>query len=520
MALQRDNNSLPLEQRVPPQNVELEMAVLGGVMLEPQEAYPLVADILTRDSWYLDGHGILFEVMGGLFHRGIPPDAQSVLDELRARDLLQRVGGSGVVMGMLNAVPTAANVEYHARKIKDKADLRAMIRGCTKVIEECYRQELDKHRIFDIAGETVNAIVNQGHRAEVQGVCVSLQDYWETISDRDEERTRLIEQGIDISNWIPGVKTGLPGLDRMTKGAMPARLWTVLARTSTGKTTMMLTWAHEMAVEQNEPVGFISLEMPLPSLNNRLLACGSRHTIGGKVKFIDSMRIEQVGRPLDAAEWSIATRSYQRLSAAPLYPVAPAPHWDGEGGVRAHIGAMARAGCKVVFVDYIQRFDSTGDDDWLAIGKNASRLKTEANRWGITVITASQVNDAIYGTNNKRNGWIGLQNTSRSKIINNESDVVVAIEPLAFDKARLELGEYVLPKRPLPTETGLWPDRPAHDEHFMLPGLLNVLKNRDGPTGFLPIGFFPHGQRFVERSYFDEPARAINIQRQGRDGGD
>ena len=105
MALQREAGDYRvLHERTPPQNVELEQCVLGGIMLEAKAAYPIVADILTRDSFYFDSHGFIFELMGELYNRGIPPDSVAVLDELRSRGLLDKAGGSGVVMGMLNSV--------------------------------------------------------------------------------------------------------------------------------------------------------------------------------------------------------------------------------------------------------------------------------------------------------------------------------------------------------------------------------------------------------------------------------
>lgn len=508
MALQCDEWG-EIEQRIPPQNVDLEMAVLGGILLEPQAAYPLAADILTRDSFYLDGHGILFDIMGQLHRRGIPPDAQSVLDELRAQGLLQRVGGSGVVMGMLNAVPTAANVESHARKVQDKADLRALIRGCSKVIEEGYRQQLNRDEVFGLAEDTLTALIKLGQKAELLPAASHLADYMEMVTAREEMRSAMAAEGHDIHSWVPGVQSGFPTLDRKTKGFQHDRLTTILARTSTGKSALMLTMAHEMAVERNVPVGFISLEMPVESLMNRMLAIGTKHTCaGGAAGFIDSMRIEQVGEPLDAMEWSLVTRSSRRLSDAPFYPKAPGNHWRGAGGIFEAIKEMVRKGCEVIFVDYLQEMEGGGDSDWEAVGRNAQMLKQTARRYGIHIITASQVNDTIFGTSNKKSGWIGKQNASRSRIIVNVSDIVIAIEPLAFDKDLLEKGEFRVGKRWAPTESGDWPDGPrAHDDrlgHFQFPGALHVIKCRDGQLGWVPVGWYPKGQRFVERSMLDE----------------
>src|SRR3954468_19641023 len=102
MALIRETGQVQGD-RVPPQSVELEMCVLGAIMLEPREAFNVAADFLGRDSFYLDGHGIIFELMAELIHRGIPPDSVAILDELRSRQLLDKVGGSGVIMAMLNS---------------------------------------------------------------------------------------------------------------------------------------------------------------------------------------------------------------------------------------------------------------------------------------------------------------------------------------------------------------------------------------------------------------------------------
>ena len=164
MALPRDIS--PVLDRTPPQSVELEMCVLGAVMLEPKEAYQVVADYLAPDSFYLDGHALIFTLMGELMARGIPPDATSVIDELRARNLLEQVGGSGVVLGMLNSVPTAANAEYHAKKVAEKAHLRSLIHTCSRIVEECFAQEAPMEEILDRAEQGILKLSTRSVEAE------------------------------------------------------------------------------------------------------------------------------------------------------------------------------------------------------------------------------------------------------------------------------------------------------------------------------------------------------------------
>ena len=193
MALPRDT-SASLE-RTPPQNIELEMCVLGGVMLEPKNAYPVVSDYLTRESFYLDGHGAIFELMGELHGRGIPPDSDMVLDELRARGILEKVGGAGVILSMLNSVASAANVEYHAKKISEKAHLRALIRACTQIIEECYRQELPIDDVLDQAEAAVLQLSSDSVQSEFTQLSEVLVQYWEQLNERDDELKRRRAEG-------------------------------------------------------------------------------------------------------------------------------------------------------------------------------------------------------------------------------------------------------------------------------------------------------------------------------------
>lgn len=465
---------------MPPQNVELEMAVLGGIMLEPQEAYPLAADMLSRDSFYLDGHGILFEIMGELFHRGIPPDAQSVLDELRARSLLERVGGSGVVMGMLNAVPTAANVEYHARKIGEKAQLRAVIRGCTKVIEEAYKQELTVERILDIAESTVLQLSQRNTSGEFLPIAQVLQEYWEKLSDRDEELARLREQGIDNPRISTGLPTGFADLDEKTNGLRASELSIIAARPSVGKTALALNFAHNLAVEQGLPTALFSLEMGAEQLAERMLCIGSKHISGGRIKGIGSHRLQNPD--LDASEWSILTKSYQRLSASPLY-IDDSSYLTISMLKSKCRRLAAHYGVRCIVIDYLQLMSGAGNTDNRVqeVSEISRGLKQIARELKIPVIALSQLSRQVTQRTSKRPQ---LSDLRESGSIEQDADVVMFIHR----------DDYYEDKTDKPTS-------PAGGEYHpeMMPVTeIIVAKNRNGPTGVVKLLWFPEITRFLD----------------------
>lgn len=486
--------------RVPPQNVDLEMCVLGGIMLEPQ-VYPQVADILKPASFYLEGNRAIFETAGLLHSRGIPPDAQSVLDELRARGLIELVGGPGVVMGMLNAVISAANVEQHAQKVQEKAILRETIRGCTKVIEECYKQELGLDKTLELAEQIVLELARQtGGRHELQPIAQTIAEYWEVITERDTRREEMRAEGVDDSGWVPGLYSPYPGVNRAIKGFMPETLTTIAARSSTGKTALLLNIAHFMGTKMGYKVGFITLEQSMSAINNRLLALGTRGRQGRSLKILDTRRVDQVGEPLSAFEWSVLTKSYKALSEANIVLDEPSRQWEGQKGIKAALKSLQDVHVDVIFIDYIGCMGKIADSDWESQGIHAANLKGFAKSSGIPLITAAQVSRNAY-VGNKRNGWIDQHNMSRSEIIFNESDNVIAIEPLLLDKESVAEGDPKAEEPWCPTRNGKWNEQIGEKP---LPGFLGVIKARDGACGWVPIDWYPHATLFVERSLVDE----------------
>ena len=225
--------------RVPPQAVEVERAVLGAMLLE-KEAIPKVLEILDEDCFYLDSHRKIFSAIVDLFERNEPADDHTLLEELRRRKELDKVGGAAYLAQLATEVATAANVEYHAKIVLEKALLRKLITLCTQTIEECYAGTED---VFDLVDRAEQRIFNISAR-RLKGGFVQLSsvlhDTFETI-----ERMHL-RPGVS-----PGaVRTGFHKLDEMTAGFQPSDLIIVAGRPSMGKTSFVLNVARNAAVEQ------------------------------------------------------------------------------------------------------------------------------------------------------------------------------------------------------------------------------------------------------------------------------
>lgn len=230
--------------RVPPQSVDLEMCVLGAIMLDPVAALEVATNHLTPNSFYLEGHTLLFKLMQELQARGIPPDMNAVLDELRSRKLLDKVGGSGVIMGMLNSVPTAANVEYHSKKLAEKFSHREIIITLTLGIDAVYRQEIPYQDIIETTTTNLRKLLSAG-TVEVPTVEV-LADLQAAYAALD---TPVTQAG----------PTGLKWLDETSGGIAPQELWAVMGAPNTGKTRIGLSQAVFQA--QTYQVCWINLEM-------------------------------------------------------------------------------------------------------------------------------------------------------------------------------------------------------------------------------------------------------------------
>ncbi|MCB1215862.1 replicative DNA helicase [bacterium] len=480
MAVYRDDNIQEhVHDRTPPQNVDLEMCVLGAIMLEPKEAYPLAADYLSRDSFYLDGHGIIYELMGELFNRGIPPDSVAVLDELRSRGQMERVGGSAVVMGMLNSVPTAANVEYHARKVSEKGHLRKLIRTCTEIVDECYRQELSLEQVIDRAEAGILKMSTNSGRARMDAISEVLREYWEKLSERDEELRRRRNAGEHSPKISAGLPTGFRDLDSMIGGLRESELLILAARPSMGKSALALNFMHNVSVLNSIPTAIFSLEMGADQMAERLMTQGTMYTRHNRIQGVSSGRLQNPD--LSDLEWNVLTQSYNKLVAAPIYIDDSSVLTIGMLKSKAR-RLYTQYGIRCIIVDYLQLMsgpNSGGDNRVQEVSEISRGLKQIARELRIPVIALSQLSRQVESRTSKKPQ---LSDLRESGAIEQDADIVMFIHRDDYYQEKTQ-------------DFSVDAD---YDRHTLPDADLIVAKNRNGPTGLVKMRFFKEITRFLE----------------------
>lgn len=380
------------EHRAPPQNVELEMCVLGAVMLEPA-TLSIALDILSAESFYLDGHALLFTIFGELAAKGVPPDSIAVLDALRSRNLLDKVGGSGVVMGMLNSIPTAANIEHHSRLVAEKARRRNLIRACTGIINEAYDESLTTEQLLDMAESTLLHLTSSGTAEQTVPMRDALLEYWEALNMRERAGAAALKEGQVPEE--PGIKTGMATLDRRIRGLRPGQMITILAAPGGGKSALALQMAVH-AAQQNVPVLIFSLEMTAQELVERALCMRTWRRGGG----ISSERLDRPWE-LQQPDWDALSEAYMHCGQLPI-------HFYDRPATMRQITSISRQMAKrhkigLIIVDYLTCVDKRDMrlGDFEHAGEVAQSCKRLASELRLPVIIPAQLSKAGYEGNKK-----------------------------------------------------------------------------------------------------------------------
>ncbi len=462
--MNREVSTLP--DRTPPQNVDLEMCVLGGIMIEPERGYEVAADIVKPDDFYLRGHGAIFEIMGILHGRRIPPDAQSVIDELQVRGQLEQAGGAACVMGMMNSVGTGASIEQHARKVAEKSLLRQTIQAMTETIDACYQQEQTSDEILGTVEEWLIR-TNQSARHDSNPTQLAAARI-----DAMAERVAAEKQaGRSIRHMTSGVSTGLLGLDYATRGLEPQTLTIIAGRPAEGKTALALTMAHQMATRQI-PVAFFSLEMSGVEVGYRMLSLASMYYESAN-RNLRCLEIRRLRVPDFGPEEQIVYKdAIRQNSALPLRVL------DGATTIQemraALRGLVLRHGIKCVFVDYIQLIGSklSTQQRYREVANVSSGLKGIAKALNIPVVALSQRKRPTRDAKTGKAHGPQLDDLYESGALEADADNVIFIRHHEAEQERAA--------------------------HQLMPVDLLIAKQRQGPTCKVPMHWYPECMRFLD----------------------
>ncbi|MEG1158759.1 MAG: replicative DNA helicase, partial [Acidaminococcaceae bacterium] len=282
--------------RIPPQNIEAEQAVLGAMMLD-KEAISKATELLVAEDFYRQDHRVLFGAIVELFNKNQPVDMVTVTEVLKREGKLEDIGGIQFITYLANAVPTAANVSYHAKIVSEKALLRQMIGVATQIASKGYEADEDVATILDDAERMVLEVSNRKITqdfAPIRGVVMSA--------------IGRVEELYSNKGNLTGLPTGFTDFDQLTSGLQPSDLILIAARPSMGKTALVLNMTQNIAIREKKTVAFFSLEMSKEQLVQRMLCAEAS---------IDSARL-RVGE-LQDEDWQKLIDAAGRLSEANIF---------------------------------------------------------------------------------------------------------------------------------------------------------------------------------------------------------
>jgi replicative DNA helicase len=430
--------------KVPPQNLEAEQSVLGGVLLEP-EALSRVLEVMSGDDFYREAHRKIFSAMLDLYQKGIPVDLITLTEALQNKGQMEEVGGVSYLTSLTDAIPSAVNVDVYARIIREKSILRRLIHRATEIASKGYGfggsaedllDEAEKS-IFEISEDKINPLVYP-----LQSIITESISTLELLYERKE--------------IVSGVPSGFTQLDQMTSGFQNSDLVIIAGRPSMGKTAFALNIARNAAVDQEIPVVVFSLEMSRHQLALRLLCCEAR---------VDSYKVRSGF--FGEREWAKLTAAAGKLSDAPIFID------DSPAMTVLQMRAKARRlrsekNLGLIVVDYLQLMKGREgtDNREQEISEISRSLKALAKELNIPVLAVAQLNRRPDIREDKRPVLADLR---ESGAIEQDADLICFIY-------REEM----------------------YDENSKHKGMAEVLvrKHRNGPTGSVSLAFLDQYTRF------------------------
>ncbi|WP_458401232.1 replicative DNA helicase [Candidatus Avelusimicrobium sp.] len=364
-----------LEERMPPQALDAEMAVLGSMLME-SDAVERALDILKPEHFYKDSHRKIFAAIKNLADKNQAVDLVTLTEELKTQNLLLQVGGELYLADLINKVSTAAHVEHYANIVHKKYIVRDLIKTATSLVQDCYKETEEPEKLIDIAQEQIFKL---SQKQDLKGFVSS--------EDLSVEVMEMIEKALLDKNPIKGVPTGFTKFDSQTGGFRNSDLIILGARPSQGKTALALNIAHHACVNAHIPVAIFSLEMNRHDIYQRMLCSAAR----AEVHLVRNGRF-----PRD--KWPVLLQELDRLSKAPLFI-------DDTSGItitelrmrsRRLANDLAKKGQKLglIVIDYLQLIRSSGriENRQQEVSEISRMLKELARNLQVPVLALSQLN--------------------------------------------------------------------------------------------------------------------------------
>lgn len=388
--------------RIPPQNLEAEQSVLGGILLDNQ-GLNAVLEVITGRDFYSEAHRRIFEAMINLSDRGEPVDLITLSSILKDRTQLDKAGGAAYLAGLVDNVPSAANIAHYAKIVKEKAILRGLINTATEILGKTYAPGADVDTVLDEAEQAIFEISEK-----------KIRPAFFPIKDIVKDSFRTIEDLYARKELITGVPTGFEKVDDLTSGLQDSDLIIIAGRPSMGKTAFALNIAEFVGIHRGLPVCLFSLEMAKEQIAMRMLAATAK---------VDSQRIRKGF--LGETDWPKLTTAAGILSEAPIFIDDTAAITVLEMKAKAR-RLKAEHGLGLVIIDYLQlmRSSAAKDSREQEISEISRSLKALAKELSVPVIALSQLNRKVEDRTNRRPQMADLR---ESGAIEQDADVIAFI---------------------------------------------------------------------------------------------
>jgi replicative DNA helicase len=441
--------------RKPPYSPEAEMSVLGGMLIDP-DAIVRAIEVVDETMFYREAHRRLYRAMLRLWETGGAIEPVSLAEQLKTAGDFDVVGGAAYLSQLWDYVPTAANLEYHAKIVREKALLRRLIDVSTTIIQDTYANQGEVDRLLDEAEQRIFQIAQTHDR---KGFVWIKELLWPAM-----EQIEVLSQ---TGSAITGVPTGFADLDILTAGFQKGDLVIVAARPSMGKTAFTLNIAQHAAISAQKAVAFFSLEMSKESLVQRMLTSEAR---------VDASRV-RTGRLRDD-DYPRLAQAAGLLNTAPIYIDDTAGISILEMRAKARRLKADRPDLALIIVDYLQLMTSSGriENRQQEVSEISRGLKALAKEVEVPVVALSQLSRAVESRPDKRPLMSDLR---ESGAIEQDADLIMF----------LYRPEYYF--------------GPVDKDGNSLEGKAEVIigKQRNGATGSISLMFHKEFTRFENFSY-------------------
>jgi replicative DNA helicase len=428
---------------MPPQAIDLEEAIIGAAMLEPS-ALNVVIEIVTPEDFYKETHKLIFEALLKMFQQNKPIDLLTVTQFLLTTGTLNEAGGAFYITNLTSRVASAANIEYHARIVKQMSIKRTLIKTCSLIVRDSYQDTTDVFEVVEIAqkelDDAMNGIVNN-----------KVANVTDIFNANMQEARNAALHGIRT-----GISSGLMLLDNLTNGSQPGELIIIAGRPGMGKSSLALSMAAYSAILDNVPTAFFSLEMPSSQIVGRMSAfysgIGASRITKKQLSIQEIEQIEETGKIIKNKPFHIDDTPSLTLTELKA---------KARNLVREH-------GVKIIYVDYLQLMRSGQNlfNREQEVAEISRGLKSLAKELKIPIIALSQLSRSVESRGGDKKPM--LQDLRESGSIEMDADMVMfCYRPEYYGIEGYEVGMETI------DTSGLF--------------MLLIAKHRNGELGEIPL---------------------------------